>query len=461
MTMTDPPPRAEPPSREELPARIAAGDASGAAEFLRRLGPGEAARALLELSAEDRARLLTMLRPEQAADVLRGVGDAQAADLVEDLSPQAAAAIVDELPSDEQADLLGEMNAGAAQAILDSMPRAQADQASRLMRYPPDSAGGLMVREFLAYREDQAVGELLADFHERRDRYADYDVQYIYIIDAEGRLVGVMRLRDILFSPMTCKLREVMVAGPASVRETEPLARLRSFLEEHRFQGLPVVDEGGRLLGVVHSRAVEEALERQGARQFLRFTGILGGEELRTMPLRLRSGRRLVWLTLNILLNFVPAGVVALYQDTVEAAVVLAVFLPIISNMAGCSGHQAVAVSIRELALGMVRPGEMGRVLVKESSLGVVAGLALGAILCGMALAWKGNPYLGAVVGVSLAVNTVVSVCVGGLLPLALRRLRVDPALLSGPILTAITDACGFFLVLSLASAVLPRLAGG
>jgi len=176
------------------------------------------------------------------------------------------------------------------------------------------------------------------------------------------------------------------------------------------------------------------------------------------MPLLVRSGRRLSFLSLNIFLNIAAASVIVLYQDTLAAMIALAVFLPIISDMSGCSGNQAVAVSIRELALGLVRPREFVRVLVKESSLGVMNGIALGLILGVVAVLWKKNLYLGLVVGAALGLNTLVAVTLGGLLPLVLKRLRVDPALVSGPLLTTVTDMCGFFFTLYFATALLSRL---
>ena len=177
------------------------------------------------------------------------------------------------------------------------------------------------------------------------------------------------------------------------------------------------------------------------------------------MPLLERSWHRLSWLSINIVLNVAAASVIALYQDTIQAAITLAVFLPIISDMSGCSGNQAVAVSLRELTLDLVRPYEVLRVLWQEIGVGIINGTLLGALLGTLAWLWKGNPYLGLVVGGALALNTVLAVALGGAVPLILRHMKKDPALASGPILTTVTDMCGFFLVLSFATALLPRLA--
>ncbi len=152
------------------------------------------------------------------------------------------------------------------------------------------------------------------------------------------------------------------------------------------------------------------------------------------------------------------ASVIALHQDTLERVIALAVFLPIISDMSGCSGSQAVAVSIRELTLGLIKPHELFHVLMKEAQVGVLNGLALGLLLAIVAYLWKGVPALGLVVGAALALNTLVAVCIGGLTPLILRGMKVDPALASGPLLTTLTDMCGFMLVLTLAQHMMPWL---
>ena len=171
-----------------------------------------------------------------------------------------------------------------------------------------------------------------------------------------------------------------------------------------------------------------------------------------------RCRRRLTWLGPNIVLNIVAASVIAKYESTLEAVIALAVFLPIVSDMSGCSGNQAVAVSIRELTLGLIRPTEYLRIVWKEGVLGLINGFVLGLVLGTIAALWKGNLWLGLVIGGALTVNTVMSVLLGGCVPLLLKRLKVDPAIASGPILTTCTDMFGFFLVLNLASALLSKL---
>ena len=243
-----------------------------------------------------------------------------------------------------------------------------------------------------------------------------------------------------------------------SVFGDSSLEELQALFEEHELRGLPVVDDLNRLIGVVSNEGLAAAIAERADLDQLKSRGIVGGDEIRSMPFRLRAGRRLSWLSLNIVLNVLAASVIALHEETLTAVIALAVFLPIVSDMSGCSGNQAVGVSLRELALGIVKPYEFVRVWFKEASVGVVNGLVLGVLLGAAAWLWKGNPYLGVVVGGALWLNTIVAVSIGGTVPLALKRFGIDPAVASGPILTTVTDMLGFLLVLTFAAALMPLL---
>lgn len=441
-----------------LPELIEAGDREACASLLDELESADAVHAVSRLDEEERARLLTVLEPSVAAEVVEQMPWPQAVAAIGDINAADAAKIVDELPSDRRADVIGALEAADAAAIVAELDHEHAAEVRLLTGYADDVAGGLMVTEYLRYPISATIGEVVADLGENAERYADYEIQYAYVTDGSGQLVGVLRLRDLLLSPRSRSVRQVMIASPESVADLTPLEELVAFFDDHGFYGVPVVDGANRLCGVVRRSAVEEAVAEDREGIYRRSQGIVGGEELRSMPLLLRSRRRLSWLSVNIVLNVCAASVIAMHQSTLEAVIALAVFLPIISDMSGCSGNQAVAVSMRELTLGVLRPGEIGRALLGELWVGLLNGLMLGLLIGLVALAWKGNPYLGLVVGGALMMNTLVAVLVGGSVPLLLKRLGFDPALAAGPILTTVTDMCGFLLVLTLASAALPHL---
>ncbi len=444
----------------DIEALIDANDQLKITDLLESLQPVEIARSISRLDKDQQARLIELLGPKKAAAIISVILDFGSTDIVDRLPSNRAAPIVKEMARDQQADVLKKIGEDDAEAILQEIKPTKAQKIRQLMGYPEDTAGALMITEYLAYDLHRQVKDVLDDLRQHGEQYSDYDIQYAYVVADTHKLVGVLRLRDLLMAPRHQRIQEVMVKKPLSVDVHTSLRDLRDFFRQYTFLGVPVVDDLGHLVGVVRSSSVREAANKRNNQLFLKFAGIVGGEEFRSMPLVKRSSRRLSWLSINIVLNIIAASVIALYQDTLEKAIVLAVFLPIISDMSGCSGNQAVAVSIRELTLGLVRPKELLRVLTKESAIGIINGLVLGCLLGAAAVLWKGNPYLGLIVGAALAANTFVAVSFGGLVPLILRGLRTDPALASGPLLTTITDMCGFFFVLSFASFMLPRLSG-
>jgi len=444
----------------EIQALVEQQRASDLLALLDTLSPGEVARALTRLNDEERQRLLILLEPEEAADLLEGLVEAQGADIIEDMPAVQAAAIVDEMESDHRADLLGEMDEDDAEAILRRMDPEEAEDARNLLRYDEDTAGGVMVTDFAVYPQDSRVGDVIKDMRENAEVYSDYGVQYAYVQSERGTLIGVLRLRDLLLAPAQRPIREIMVANPIYVLADTSVDELDHFFDRYPFWCVPVTDEDGHMVGVVRRADAEEAAGEEQERVFLRFSGIIGGEELRSMPTAERASRRLVWLSLNVLLSVVAASVILLFEGTIDRLFALVFFIPIVGNLCGCSGNQAVAVSIREMTLGLIQPSDFMRVWFKELTMGLINGTVLGVIVGGVALLlnqllWHDSPLIALVVGIAFALNSVVAVSLGGLIPLALRAVKADPALAAPPILTTLTDTFGLLLVLALAALAL------
>ena len=447
-----------PTSSTSLTDVIAQQDRQAAQDFLHGTDSSDVILEVSRLDEEHRAALLALLDPDDAADLLERLPEPQALEVVGDLAPDAAARILEEMPSDAQADLIGELDEDEADAIIERLNAEDAEDVRLLVSYDDDVAGGLMVTEYLQYLTSDTVGDVIHDLGTHAQRYADYDIQYAYVTDPQERLVGVLGMRDLLLTKRDRRLEDIMIKSPLYVRDTATLDELDVFFEDRGFFGVPVLDESGVLIGALQRSAVEAAMADDQDRLYRVSQGIVGGEELRSMKLLLRSRRRLSWLSVNIVLNIIAASVIAMHESTLEAVIALAVFLPIISDMSGCSGNQAVAVSMRELTLGVTRPTEVWRAIRGEVTLGLLNGFVLGLLIGVVAYVWKGNPYLGGVVGGALMLNTVIAVVIGGSVPLLLKRFGVDPALAAGPILTTITDMCGFFIVLTFASLMLSML---
>ena len=353
-----------------------------------------------------------------------------------------------------------EMLEKEAEAILTEMSPEEAAEVRKMIEYDPETAGGLMLTEFIAYNESSTVKEVIEDLRANSEKYKNYQIRYIYVVSDDNLFVGVLQMQDLLLSNPNKRLSDIVIKEEVmAVNADTSLEELDDLFDTYKYYGFPVIDDQNYLIGVVIRNSVLEAMNERTAFEHLETQGIVGGDELRTMPVLLRSRRRLSWLSVNIVLNLIAASVIAFYQDTLSTVIALAVFLPIISDMSGCTGNQAVAVSMRELSLGTVRPGEVLRVWLQEISVGLINGIVLGILIGAAAYLWKGNIYLGIVVGGALAINTLIAVSIGGTVPLILKKMNIDPALASGPILTTITDMIGFFLALGFATITLHHLA--
>jgi magnesium transporter len=441
---------------DRLKTLTESGDSEALQTYLEKLEPLATIRALFRLSGEEQESLVSLLPAERAAEIIEDLPDVHAADLIERLDAGTAANIVEELDSDHGADLLAEIEPAGRHAILAEMAPDQAGSMRDLITYPADVAGGLMSTEYYAYPIAARVEDFLVDLQKRREEVEQLP-QRLILLDADRKPMGAVEIADVLLAETGTALATLSKAIEP-VRVDTDLADLEDYFRRYETLGAPVIDLNGRLVGRIRQHAVMDAIAERTQEEQLKAQGIVGGEELRHLPIITRSKRRLSWLSINIVLNIIAASVIAMFQDTLSALIALAVFLPIVSDMSGCSGNQAIAVTMRELTLGIIKPRDALRVWWQEASVGLMNGIALGILLGIAAYLWQGNALLGLVIGAALAINTFVAVSIGGTVPLLLKGMRADPALASGPVLTTITDMCGFFLVLSLATLALPWL---
>ncbi len=441
---------------DKLRSLTASGDGKALLAYLEDLEPLATIRALFRLSGEEQEQLVALLPADRAAEIIEDLPDVHAADLIERLDASAAAEIFEELDSDHGADLLAEIEAPERQAILAKMPPDRAGSMRSLITYAADVAGGLMSTEFYVYPIAATVGDFLVDLRKRRDDVEQLP-QRLVLLDVDRKPMGAVEIADVLLAEPETPLASLSKAVEPVGVDTG-LTELEDYFRRYETLGAPVIDRDGHFVGRLRQHAVMDAIAERAQDEQLKSQGIVGGEELRHLPVVTRSKRRLSWLSINIVLNIIAASVIAMFQDTLSALIVLAVFLPIVSDMSGCSGNQAIAVTMRELTLGIIEPRDALRVWWQEASVGLMNGVALGFLLGVAAYLWQGNALLGVVIGAALAINTFVAVSLGGTVPLLLKAVRADPALASGPVLTTVTDMCGFFLVLGLATLALPWL---
>jgi len=443
----------QPSAPERDPAQDAAlaGDAAHFAEWLSQpdLNAGRIRAAYGSISTSAGAEALGLLTAARASEILQLLPGEQAAGLLAHLAPGRAADTLANLRSDERIDLLAALEVAARDAITSCLAVPLRAEAARLLHYPPDTAGGLMETEVLVSLAGATVREVIRDLRANQQRYAALGVQYLYIVDGSRRLLGTAPMRDLLLAPEDARLDSLTRLGAVSVKDTASTRELADLFATHPYQGVPVVDAAGVLLGTVNRADVIESEHHQSEEQYRRSQGVIGGEELRSMPVAMRVRRRGAWLGVNLVLCLGGAGVIGAFQETLAKVIVVAAVLPVISATSGNAAMQAAAVSVRELTLGVIGTGAWRRVLAQELALAALLALPLGAAVAMLATLWGASWTIGAAVGCAMALNVAVAVVIGALCPLLLRRLNVDPALASGPVTTTLADMSGFALTLS------------
>ncbi len=415
--------------------RVAELHPSDVADVLATLEEPARARALAELPLEMASKALAELegRGQHAEELLRAVGPGYAAELVEEMPSDDAAALIRELPPEEREAVLA--------AVED---RAEVEQ---VLRYPEDSAGGLMSTEVVAVSESASLAEAIAEI--RRQCAEDDQLYQVYAVDGGRRLTGVVPTARLIVSAPARRVREVMEPVPAAARpelDQEQVARL---MARYNLAALPVVDEGGRLLGRVTFDDVIDVVEAEMTEDLLKFASVSPAEDL-AAPWSTAVKRRLPWLGVNLLTAFLAGAVVYLFQGTITRVVTLAVWMPVIAGMGGNAGTQALAVTVRRLALRQLPRSRALEVIGKEILVGTVNGIANGVVVGLVATAMGEGWRLGLVVLLAMWGNLAVAGFAGALIPIVLERLGIDPAIASSIFVTTFTDVCGFLLLLGL-----------
>jgi magnesium transporter len=420
------------------------------AAFVRRaheFEPADLADVLTSLDAEERLAAVQALPPELSSQALAELPeDAHPENTLAALSPERAAEIVDELEDDDAADILRELEPHAQERILQEVE--DPSEVERLLRYDEETAGGRMTAHLVTVRNTATAAEALEEIRRQAEEVEEF--YQVFVVDAERRLVGILPFKSLVVSRPDRPVHEFMAPADISVKpdlDQEEVARL---MARYNLPSVAVVDESGRLLGRVTFDDVIDVVEAETTEDLLKFGGVdpdedLGGGWSETV----RS--RLPWLSINLITASLAAGVVYLFRGTLDRTLALAVWMPVIAGMGGNAGTQALAVTVRRLALGLIPPNLFLRVVAKELLVGMTNGLALGAVVGSAAALLGQRPTLGLVVFLAMAGNLLVAGFAGAFIPIVLERSGVDPAVASSIFVTAFTDVCGFMLLLGLA----------
>jgi len=427
-------------------------------EVLRR-HPADVAEILSALEEDEAVELLQKLyerRRRAAAAPLGEMEPEEAARLLSELSRDAAVQILSRMDPDDAADLLAELPAETVQDVLRRLDRDNAQELTGLLNYSPDTAGGLMSPEVVALPVRYTCQEAIETL--RRVAEEMETVYYAYVIDEQGGLVGVLSLRDLVFAPPQAPVATVMRTDTVALPVDMDAEEVAVVFDKYNYLALPVVSQDERLLGVVTVDDVIDVIREETTEDFLRMGGIPAGEENPLTPPWESVRKRLPWMMANILFCLVAVIGIAVFEATIEQVAFLAVLMPIIADMAGNVGSQSMSVTIRGMATGDFTWKDRWKALRKEVAVGLFNGLVLGVQLGAITFLWRRNVYLGIIALFTMWMTTLISYVLGSSIPTLLKRLKLDPAMMSGAVVTTVADLLAFFFFLGLATAFIDRL---
>jgi magnesium transporter len=423
--------------------------------------PGDAADILEAIDEDTAGELVAELDPDEAAPVLEELRDDLAAEILTEMKPESAARFLEEMVPEEAVDILAEMEPDEAEPILVLMRADIQAEVRQLLGFPPDSAGGLMTTDIAVLPIGITAGEAierLRVLHEELE-----DLSYVYVVDEQQRLEGVLSFRDLVFNRPGAGLEEVMVRNPIAVYTLTDREEVADLIQRYHLFGLPVVDDRGTLVGMVATDAVIESVQQEASEDFATAVGA-GAEETVYTPVLESVRARVPWLFVNLTLSLGVAFLIESRTGLISAHPVLAALMPVIASLGGNGGSQTLAVVIRSLATDDIPEGRTPGIVARQAGVGATNGLmlAIGAGLLTVGLVATGlfssepRPFeFGVVVGVATLANQTVAAMAGTAVPLLLRRLGLDPALASSIFVTLITDVVGFAGFLAVAALLL------
>jgi len=427
-------------------------DLAEAVTIIEALRPSDQADIFAELEDDDQLALLPELDPTDSADILEKMDEQEAADLVADLPTETLIRIVDEMEPDEAADLLGDLDPDQAQTVLQGLE--DVNELKPLLLHPDDSAGGLMTSEFLALRHKMTAAEALQAIRAwQPESEAAY---YLFVVDGQESLVGVVNLRQLIIAAPQTPVADIMDKEVIHVTvgvDQEECARLMS---RYDLLALPVVNGNNRLIGVVTIDDVVDVLVEEATEDIQRFGGAqpLGRSYLESSVIRVMRSR-ISWLLLLFITESLTGTVLRVFENELQEAVALAFFVPLLIGTGGNAGSQTTNTIIRALAIGEIDWSDALHSLWHELRVGILLGLGMAIIAYVRALTWGSSSELSLTVALAIFTIVVWANGLGSLLPLLATRLKIDPTVVSGPVMSTLVDATGLFIYFTMARMIM------
>lgn len=443
-------------TRERIEELLSEGHADAAGELAIELHASDVADLIESLPEELRVRLMSVLPTELASEALAEMAEGEdRGELLAALPSAKSAELLAELADDDAADLIADLEPTEQQRILDALPAKDAGDLMGLLEYAEDTAGGLMTTELVAVDASLSAAQAITQVRIQGREVADFYT--VFVVDAGMHLQGTVRLDDLVIADPESRVSELVEEPVATVRPDEDQEEVGHLISRYNLAAIPVVREDGVLLGRITFDDVIDVLEAEQTEDILLMAGLGSDEEALRYTWHESVRARIPWLFVNLLTAALASLVVYHFSETIENVVILAAIMPIVAGLGGNAGTQALAVTVRSIAVDSShrRQGSLGVHVGRELAVGLINGVILGTVVAALATLLGGDRMLGVVVLLAMWGNLVVAGFLGSFVPSVMDRLGLDPAVASSMFVTPFTDLCGFLFLLGLASALL------
>lgn len=447
-------------SLKEIKLLIAEKNVEETSAILEQFQPADIAELLREIDYSDQKWIVSLLDNETVALTINELDPEFVGELLGILHEDRVSEILEEMPFDDAADLLSELPDQDQNRYLDLLELDDQQDVRELMNYPEDSAGGLMTTEYVAIREDITAARAI---EELRQIAPDAEtVYYVYVINTENKLVGVISLRELIIATPSAIIKDILRSNVISVPVDMDQEEVAHIVSKYNFLAVPVVDHEGALLGIITVDDVIDVIHEEASEDLYRLAGTTDEEAETEEPFgariitSLRS--RLPWLLITLLGGLISGQVLNTFSDKISAVVALSFFIPLLTGMGGNVGTQSSTVTVRAIAMGKVSSKNVFSVILREAILGLSMGTVLGLLVGIIASLWLGMPMLGICVGLALLSNVFKAATVGTLVPIIFRKIGIDPAVASAPFISTTIDITGLIIYSSLVTLLIAYL---
>ncbi|GAB0148226.1 magnesium transporter [Marichromatium gracile] len=421
-----------------------------AARMLNALQPAEIAHLLESQPPKERELVWSLVDAEYDGEILTYLNDDVREQLISQMDAGELVAAVGGLDTDDLADLIQDLPVTITSEVLKSLDQQRRERLQTALAFPEDSAGGLMNTDTVTVRPEVTLDVVMRYLRRLKDGLPDITDNLI-VVNREGYYLGVLYLTDLLTHDPEETVAEAMTLAVQAIPATWGAREVATRFEQHDLVTAPVVDDSGLLLGRITVDDVMDVIREEAEHQFLGQAGLSETEDM-FAPVLLSARRRALWLGVNLLTAFLAAWVIGRFEDTIQQVVALAVLMPVVASMGGIAGTQTLTLAIRGLAIGQLSSKNARWLLWKELAVAAINSVVWAVVVAAVAAYWFGDPQIALVIGVAITINLLAAALAGALLPMALERFGIDPALAGGVILTTVTDVVGFVAFLGLAT---------